>query len=410
MVIEAPRARAAAPTTPPRTKAARVWWLVHQWAGLKLSILLSFVLVTGTLAVFGNEIDWLMRPAMRVSAAGVRGPVDWAAIARTLAVEAQGGRVLSIDAPIDRGFAAIATVIKADGRRAFLYLHPSTGALQGEGDWVGAQRILRNMHRHLNLPTPIGVPIVSALSLLLLVSVATSLVVYKKWWRGFFRPLRWRDARTAWGDAHRLCGVWCLWFAALIGTTGLWYLAESTVARAPRLPSVAVVPAALDGAALAAGLERGLAAARVAAPDLRIERVIFPSERSGAFQFQGQRAAVLVRARANSVWTDARGGGALLATNARTLDAHQRISEMADPLHFGTVGGVWTKLIWFVFGAMLTTLSVSGVAIYALRLSPPHGAWARGWRGMGSWRWLALSGIVTALALLPALMAAQGGD
>jgi len=86
---------------------------------------------------------------------------------------------------------------------------------------------------------------------------------------------------------------------------------------------------------------------------------------------------------------------------------------MAAPLHFGTFGGVWSKLIWFAFGSFLTALAVSGVAIYALRLSREKRAavvWTTAWRGMGVWRWPALAGIGAALALLPALFRAAGGD
>ncbi|MDX5331144.1 MAG: PepSY domain-containing protein, partial [Caulobacteraceae bacterium] len=45
-----------------RKKASRIWWEVHQWVGLKFSILLSFILLTGTLATLSHEIDWLLRP------------------------------------------------------------------------------------------------------------------------------------------------------------------------------------------------------------------------------------------------------------------------------------------------------------------------------------------------------------
>ena len=55
----------------PRVKPARLWWLVHQWAGLKLAILLTFVFATGTLAVLSHEIDWLLQPGLRVSPATV---------------------------------------------------------------------------------------------------------------------------------------------------------------------------------------------------------------------------------------------------------------------------------------------------------------------------------------------------
>lgn len=409
----APVQAGAAPRRVAKAKGSRLWWRVHQWVGLKLSILLGFVFLTGTIAVFGAEIDWLLRPPLRVDPATVEGPLAWSAAARNVAALHPKARILLLDAPIDRGFAMIATIQGRDGRRGFVYLHPSTGAVRGEGSWVGAQRVLRNMHRHLNLPTGVGVPIVSALSVLLLISLATSFVVYKKWWRGFLRPVRWRDARTAMGDLHRLAGLWSLWFVALIGVTGLWYLAESTVAKAPPAPRAKVVAVKLDARGVADRLEGNLTAARAAYPDLRIQRIVFPSGKVGAFQFQGQYRAVLVRERANVAWTDAATGKVVLTTDGRDLTAHQRISEMADPLHFGTIGGVWTKSVWFVFGLALTSLAVSGVAVYALRLSREgkvSAGWAKAWRGMGLWRWPALAGIGVALALLPTLFRAAGGD
>lgn len=403
----AARRRAAKP------KTSRLWWSIHQWVGLKLSILLGFVFLTGTVAVFSHEIDWALRPAMRVDPATVQGPLAWSAAARSVATLNPKARILLLDAPIDQGFALTATIQKPDGVRAFVYLHPSTGVVLGEGTWVGAHRILRNMHRHLNLPTPIGVPIVSALSILLLISVGTSFVVYKKWWRGFFKPVRWRDARTAMGDLHRLAGLWSLWFVALIGATGLWYLAESTVAKAPPSPRAKVAAVKLDTRKLADRLETNLNAAQSAYPGLSIQRIVFPAGKVGAFQFAGQYRAILVRERANVAWTNAATGAVVLLTDGRDLNLHQRISEMADPLHFGTFGGVWTKLIWFTFGLALTALAVSGVAIYALRLSranPAQGVVATAWRGMGVWRWPALAGIGVALVLLPALFLAAGGD
>lgn len=48
-------------------KQRSLWWRVHAWAGLKLSLLLTVILLTGTLATISNEIDWLVRPAMRAA-------------------------------------------------------------------------------------------------------------------------------------------------------------------------------------------------------------------------------------------------------------------------------------------------------------------------------------------------------
>jgi uncharacterized iron-regulated membrane protein len=403
---------AAAPQSvplPKRRKAGRVWWHVHQWVGLKLAIFMSFICLTGTLAVVSHEIDWLLQPTLRVAPSSVVGEPDWARIhagARDWRREAQ---VQYMSAPVAGAFAATAVVEYPDETLKILHIHPTTGRVQGEGTWVGAQRVLRNMHRHLNLPVKYGVPLVGLLAILLLISLVTSFWVYKKWWRGFFKPIRWRDARTAWGDVHRLMGLWSLWFVLLMALTGVWYLVEELGLEAP--PGREAPPAQAGTSSAGRGatdVAAGLAAARAALPGLRIEHVSLPLAPGDALTFSGQLDAVLVRERANAVAVDSAGTTVLLVRRGEELNVHQRISEMADPLHFGTFGGYWTKVPWFLFGLMLTGLSVSGIAIYGLRVGkamPSVGALRTAWRGMGRWRWAALVPIAIAFALLPELLA-----
>jgi uncharacterized iron-regulated membrane protein len=412
----------------------RVWWQVHQWVGLKLSLVLAFILFTGTLAVLSHEIDWLLQPSLRVAPSSVEGEPRWDRIAASAATHPRVEAILSIDEPTASAFAARVMVEFDDGTLGYLHVHPTTGAVQGEGPWVGAQRILRNMHRHLNLPTKYGVPLVSSLALLMLLSVATSFVVYKGWWRGFFKPVRTAKARTLWGDLHRLMGVWSLWFLLLIAVTSVWYLVESLGGAAPPLPSVTVdsAPVAAGDAAVSADGTAGagasarkalghrvadsLAAVRREDPSLDIEMVVFPSVANGALVFQGQRTAWLVRPRANAAATNPATARVLLTTDAEALSVHQRISEMADPLHFGTFAGYWSKVPWFLFGLALTFLAVSGCAIYAIRLADRmkqsidwRGGWRAAWVGMGRWRWASAAMIAVSFLLLPALFSQTSG-
>jgi uncharacterized iron-regulated membrane protein len=395
---------------------------VHHWVGLKLSLFMGFILLTGTLATLSHEIDWLIDPARRVDPASVKGH-DWVAMTRGAESRLKPGeRILSLDAPVDPWFAASATVTKGgdDDAPRFILIHPTTGAVTGESGWINAQRILRNTHRHLLLPTKYGVPIVSALSIPLLISLVTALVVYKKWWLGFFKPVRWRDARTAWGDLHRLSGLWGLWFVALMALTGLWYLVESLGGAAPNLPKARAPAVVVAAGSWDETLARNLATARQAWPDLRIARIVFPTEKAGVFQFHGQDRAILVRDRANALWTRADDGELLRRTRGEELSAHQRLSEMADPLHFGAFGGLATKLVWFVFGAIMTAMCVSGAAIYSSRILkaaprfPPSIRHRPGhlltlWHGMGPWRWLSIAALATVAALLPAFIVHGGG-
>ncbi len=393
-----------------KRKTSRIWWTLHQWVGLKLSLFMAFIMFTGTLAVVSHEIDWLLQSSLRVAPASTEGPVDWARIAENAARHPGVAQVWSMEAPVASAFAVKVTVKDAGGKLYYLHAHPVTGDIQGEGPWVGAQRVLRNMHRHLNLPTKIGVPIVAFLGLLLLVSLVTSLVVYKKWWRGFTKPLRNRDARTWWGDFHRLSGVWSLWFVALMALTSSWYFAESLGLDAPPPPRVKLEGPVQPGAQ---GYAPALASAQAAYPDLEVRRVLLPGEESAVLQLHGDYKAVLVRPRANAVWVDPATTEVLLTTDGRDMNLHQRIGEMADPLHFGDFGGYWTKVPWFLFGLLLTGLSLSGAAIYSLRIARnrDRGGEARlaqslagMWRDLPRWRWVSAALIAIGFALLPALI------
>jgi len=402
------------PRAKPAPKAARKWWSVHQWVGLKLSLFMTFILFTGTLAVVSHEIDWLLQPDLRVAPSSVEGPVAWNAIAENAARKPGAVKLLTIEAPVASAFAARVRIERPDGSLAYLYAHPTSGEIQGSGPWAGAQRILRNMHRHLNIPTVIGVPIVSSLGFLLLVTLVTSFVVYKKWWKGFTKPLRARDARTWWGDFHRLAGVWSLWFIALMSVTSIWYFVESVGLSAPQPPGLEAPEEIADEALrgpLSGDIGAALASARQAYPGLEIRQVIFPDEARPFYQLQGQYEAVLVRPRANAVWIDPASSEVLLTTDGREMSVHQRISEMADPLHFGDFGGYWTKVPWFLFGLAMTGLSLSGAAIYSLRIAKARDreiavrrSFAGMWRGMGRWRWLSVMLIAIAFLFLPFLL------
>lgn len=399
-------------------KGRSPWWWVHHWLGLKLAIFTTFVLATGTLATLSHEIDWLIDPAQRVMPrdAPMASWGDWAAAVRAVEPEAT---IQSMSAPLDPWFAARAVIERPNGGRRIAYLDPWTAEVRGVRGWFNVNRFLRNTHRHLMMPVDVGVPIVCSTALVLLLSMITGLVTYKKFWRGFTRVPRWRsgrqgEARRFTGDLHRFAGLWSIWFLALIIVTGIWYVVEVFGGQAPPGPR----PEVVTGAAQPSGpaLDVLIARAQTADPALRIEGVGFPGDEGRGVLVTGQAKAILVRDRANAVWIDPRDGGILLTARGEKLNIHQRISEAADPLHFGTFGGIATKLIWFVFGVLMTGLSVTGVMIYSLRMARaqdearPRNGFVRLWTSFGPAAYPALGLILISLALTPgAIISAAGG-
>ncbi|WP_308909849.1 PepSY-associated TM helix domain-containing protein [Pseudokordiimonas caeni] len=379
-------------------KGRSIWWLVHHWAGMKVSLFLTFILATGTLAVLSAEIDWLINPEMRVESR--EGPVaSWGElVAAGLAAAPEGARLERISEPRDPWFAAEMLVVDAGGTRQRIFINPWTADVQGLLPWFNAQRLFRELHRHLMLPVKVGLPFVAILSLPMLASAITAFVVYKRWWRGFFKwpasPAAKRGSpRRFYGDLHRLAGVWSLWFVLLIGLTGLWYLVEWGGGNAPQperrgevLPAIEQIDAAT--------LDAAIAVAQADYPTLHITSLYFPEGKPGGLVVMGQADALLVRERANAVLVDPATMRVVQRLRGEDLTVHQRISEAADPLHFGTFGGFWVRLLWFLFGMLLTLLAVTGILIYARRLAPKAtvtgpapGALARMWVAMGPFAW-----------------------
>jgi uncharacterized iron-regulated membrane protein len=385
-----------------------LWWRVHQWAGLQLSLFLAFILATGTIATLSHELDWLLTPAMRV-APQAGAPASWGALAASAQGAAGDARIEWLYGPSDPWFAVEAIAERTNGDRFRIQIDPWTAEVRGLTPWFNAQRLFRELHRNLMMPTAIGVPIVTALAFPLLASVVTAFWVYKKWWRGLFRLPRRRkerrnDGRRFTGDLHRFIGLWSLWFVALIGVTGVWYFAEKMGGGAPvPRPPAALAPAQASGARL----DALVAKAQQEFLDLRISSIGFPKGKSGGVIAMGQARALLVRERANAVLLDPDNEAVMEVVRGEELSLHQRISEAADPLHFGTWGGLSTRIIWFLCGAALTGLAVTGVLIYALRLRQEaaarqsSGVLAAMWRGMGVMAWPSLALLILAFTLIP---------
>ncbi|MEM9183560.1 MAG: PepSY-associated TM helix domain-containing protein, partial [Pseudomonadota bacterium] len=355
-----------------KTTFRRLMFKLHSWLGLKLCVLMAFVSLTGALATLAQEIDWLLNPEMRVTAPDSVERLSWGEQLDAALTAGVAGEVATVIQRHDPWFATEIQVITPWAERVRLWVDPYTGNYIGATSWFNVQRFLRQTHRHLMMPVQIGVPIVSSLGVVLLLAIATGLVVYKKFWRGWGKLPRWNLSSRVWlGDLHRLLGLWTLWFILIIALTSVWYLVESLGARAPALPRPTIPSTAELGRASGAQLDQAIAAARAARPSLNPRVVRFPTERFPAFVIQGQDQTLLVRDRANAVWTDL-GGKQLGSYEGESLGLHQRIGEAADPLHFGTWGGEgWMGLIvriaWFVLGMILFGMSLTGVVIYGAR-------------------------------------------
>lgn len=347
------------------------WFKFHSWIGIKLSILLCFIFITGTLGVVSNELDWLTNPAMRVHPPPTQ-TVNWPIIYRNARFQQPDKHILSLHAPSAPWFSAQVLYYKEGNQLHRMFFHPSTGEFLGYGRWYNFQRFFRMAHRHLMLPVAVGMPLVGLLSLFVLLSTISSLFLYKNWWKNGLRFPRTSHRRHFWSDLHKLLGVWSLWLLLVASITGIWYLVE-------QLGGAAVYSSKGELRTQQAQTERVMPQPNLFEkmllqtqqhhPNLQIREIILPYKAGKVMEFQGQTNTPLVRNRANLVSFDPVSGDVLAVRNTSDLTFHARISEAADPLHFGTWGGNITKVFYFVFGCFVSVIAISGTYMYGLRMT-----------------------------------------
>jgi uncharacterized iron-regulated membrane protein len=397
--------RTALEPAPRRKPRPLAFWL-HNLFGLKLSLFMAFVCLTGTIATVAHEIEWLYKPAVRASAFQP-GTEDWGAMwaaAGSAYPEATLTGIGSYDRSHAAYFAKSIAARDASGTDFNIYVDPGTGKTTGHEYGRSLQDAMRALHYYLFIPRDVGFYLVTSLGFVLLGSLLTGLIVYKKFWRGFFKaPRLKRNLRTAMGDLHRLGGLWSIWFAAIISLTSIYYFFEWTGldwnSETPRLPESHFVETAS-----ANQIARWTDMARDAKPGLMITAVALPYAPGDPVIVQGHWQAVLVRERADAVFIDPATNQIIGARTAHAMGAGERIVHTVDPLHFGTFGGLATRLLWAVFGLVLTGLAASGAYIYAKRtraaMQESIAIPALNYLGVFKWPSIALVTLVPAIAFL----------
>ncbi|AWF81593.1 peptidase [Microbulbifer sp. A4B17] len=388
------------------------WYQWHHWLGVKLSILLCFILASGTLAVISHELDWLTQPNLRAKPTPYYHPIPWGQVYSSIKLESPTDRLLSLSAPIHQGFAIEGIAKRQSGDRYRIYLDPTDGKFQGIGPWYNWQTVLRRLHRHLMLPATLGITIVSFCAFIFLGLLFSGLILHPKWASGLIQWPRRKNPRIFWGDLHRLAGLWSSWLVLIVSITGVWYLAERwglDAAYPEDAKPISDYHNQSSPLPSQENFDRIVKQARALRPELKIKFIRFPQNARQSLVVEGQANNLLVRNRANNMTFDPNNGTWLSSRHAENLSLHVRISEAADPLHFGIWGGYPTKIIYFIFGLILTSVAISGTYIFALRQAKMAkneplislNRWGLAWQNMGKLRWIALGGVLLALGFIP---------
>lgn len=338
---------------------------LHAWLGFHLALFMLLVLLTGTFAVIADEIDWLVYEQLRVSPANEK--ISWGEMEQAIRAYAPDDGLLWLMEGEADYFAYRALMLDKNNKAYFLYINQWAGDVTGATNTLTVQRFLRDLHRYLFLPGVIGLPLVSSLAFVLAISLYTGLKTTGKWLKVAGRLRTHKGSRVAVGDYHKAAGIWVAWFLVLIVITSLWYLFEwggGLLGQRfePERPGVSEQRIINYGSVIKdADADTLVAAAKAAFPGLVPTDIMYATAPQSSVIVMGRTKDILVRDRANRVFLDPVDASVIKVQKSKEIGAVAYINELADPLHFGDFGGLSTKLVWFMFGLAMCSLSFTGV-------------------------------------------------
>ncbi|BDF95183.1 PepSY-associated TM helix domain-containing protein [Pseudoalteromonas sp. KAN5] len=356
----------------------RFWFQLHGWFSLPVWVLFCFICLTGTISVISHELTWLTNPHARASNPDNLPEKSKQSLINSLTSEYPTADVMSV---VSYEPYLVNAIIFTDTDKPYAtaYVNQYTGEIQAINQTTSFIEFMRTLHGWLYFPWQagysVGYYLVSAMALVIFGALATGLIIYKNFWRAFTQPkIRFgQGSKTLLKDLHTVAGVWSIWFMAIMSLTGLWYLTQAIMwhneidieEHAP-IVSEAQLPSSKNTQAI--DLNSAITITKNQFSEFTPTYIMLPEHNRGMYSIMGAGDTVFYDGYSYSTSVNPWTGEIAASKSPETMSTLQTLSHIADPLHYGTIGGIWTKVIWFLFGVILTGMSVTGFMMYSKKL------------------------------------------
>jgi uncharacterized iron-regulated membrane protein len=360
-----------------KTKKIRnLTFSLHRYIGLTVGLILIIVGLTGSILVFQKEIDSVLvkqkfeqviPQAQTVSLDVVTNNITQAYAKQPDWKLAQF--VLYYDRDI-----YLARLNNSEDKQLEVFVNAYTGKILG--DRLRNQSFFGRVYElhYALLAGPVGFVIVGIAALFMCILAITGLLLWSGWRNlisGF--KIKW-NAKTKRKnyDIHQVVGIIALIFLTFTGFTGfIWNFYEQTepaiyaLTFTPKPPEVKSIVTGKESLAINEIIEKAIATIPEAKPS-SISIPTKPDEVFTVYLKQPQDAQYY----ANKVDIDRYSGKILHVINSKTAKLGDRLLNAFVPMHYGTFGGLPTRILYVFVGLSPTILFVTGLIMYRLRYRP----------------------------------------
>lgn len=352
---------------------------LHRYIGLAVGLIAIVVGLTGSLLVFQHEInDFQLHCQIgTITPQGERLPVE--VILNTVKKAYANQPNVTIDRIyLSAKLNAPAIVVPRikESELAELYVNPYTGVVLGNSHENYSYRFFSVVYElHYNLLSgKTGYAIVGIAALLMCILSLTGIVLWPGWRKllnGF--KIKWNaHPKRVNFDIHKVAGIVTAMFIVLTGFTGFcWNFSDFTkpiiyAVTFTHKPTSEPVSKPVPGKT-PLELADQLKTARATFPNAMLGTIYFPRKPEDALSIRFKLPQDDDENGQSYVYLDQYSGEVLRVDNIFPMSLGDRVLNSFTPLHYGTFGGLPTRILYVFVGLAPTILFVTGILMYRYR-------------------------------------------
>ncbi|MEH2241507.1 PepSY-associated TM helix domain-containing protein [Nostoc sp.] len=358
-----------------RKKLRDIVFYLHQYIGLFVGLVLVIVGLTGSLLVFEQDFDHLMITQQYGIITPQQVQLSPEFVLNTIEAKyaAQGDmHLFRIYLPDTSSSPYVGQLSSPDEERTEVFINPYTGAIMGERiTYKTLIGMLLKLHYSL-MAGDTGTMFVGITAFLMCMLTITGLILWPGWRKliaGFKIKLDAHPKRVNF-DIHKVAGIIAVVFLFFTGFTGFCWsfsfpepiIYAVTFTPKPSEPVSKPIPGKST-----LGLTEQLKIAHAALPGAVTKSIYFPDKPEDALQIRMKLPQENVEYGNSNVYLDQYSGKVLRVDNALKMRLGDRVLNSFVPLHYGTFGGLPTRILYVFVGLAPLILFITGSVMWWYR-------------------------------------------
>lgn len=353
-------------------KLRDIVFYLHRYIGLIAGLVMVIVGFTGSLLVFEQEFDHFVITQQYGQIIPQQKQLSPESVVNTIKAARSNFQLYRLYLPDAPDAPYLGQLVSTDNAGIEVFINPYTGVIMGERQSNTLISLILQLHYTL-LAGETGIIVVGITALLMCILSITGLILWPGWRKLIAGiKIKWNaHPKRLNFDIHKVVGIISVVFLLLNAFTGFCWNFNSftepiiyavTLTQKPSDPVSKVIPGKST-----LGLTEQLKIADAALPGAITKSIYFPSQPENVLQIRFKLPQENSEYGESNVYLDQYTGKVLRVDNSLKMPLGDRVLNSFTPLHYGTFGGLSTRIIYVFVGLSPSILFITGFVMYRHR-------------------------------------------